>query len=77
MAPETGLCDELHLAPEGDGDHLADDDAQAPGRQDRVQRAGVERPHDGALDHQAQQEADQLRRREWPARGSRPSCVMT
>ena len=66
--PGEGAVDrarhQLHLAPEHQGNDLADDDRQAPGREDGVERPRIERPHDNALDEHADQRADQQREHE-------------
>ena len=49
---------ELHFAPESQRDQLPDDDAEPPGREDRVERAIIERANDEALDQQTADEAE-------------------
>ena len=44
--PEIEVLHELDVATEGERDKLADDDAEPPGRKDRVERAAIERADD-------------------------------
>ena len=67
--------DELDLAPEHERDELADDDAEAPGGEDRVERAGVERPHHEPLDDIAAHDSRSRTRTPSDHQGFQPSLV--
>ena len=54
-----GRRDELHAAPEGEGDELPDNDAEAPGGQDRIQLPLIEAAHDARLDQRTRGETCQ------------------
>ena len=58
IVPLSGGSRKMHPAAKAEGEELADDDAEAPGGEDRIERSGVERTDDQTFDHSADDRPD-------------------